>query len=237
MRQEDIAPTITTDPLAERTIRDHPAFGRVVVSRCSGQYNTLFRSDLQHQHTVRVRVDRAYLVDTPGHSSMMARQGIVELIFTETQWAQMVASQGWGEGTPCTLLYAPAPGTKMETMPGIIADTLQDRHSKEFQDVCKIKMEKLDKYIDHMEAMLDKKTISTALLRSKLEGLRGEVARIPMDLAFMVTLFNEVVEEMTAEAETNINGYFQKLITDAGKQAYLEGRVELNTLPPEAEDE
>lgn len=235
MRNEDIPPTIRLDELSpgnERTIRDHPAFGRIVVSRASGQYNSLFLSDLQHQHTVRLRIDRAYVVDSTGHRSLMARKGIVECVLTETQWAQMVASQGWGEGTPCTLLYAPPEGTKMETMPGILAETLQDRHAKEFQQACSAKMERLQKYVKQMEALLEKKSISTNLLKAKLDGLQSEIARIPMDLAFMVTLFNEVVEDMTAEAESNIQGYFQKLINDAGKRAIAEGHVQLELGEP-----
>lgn len=81
----------------------HPSWGKINVTRVSGQTN-LFRSSLQHQHFISLSISRAKVVESGGaHDFLMGGEELIEVYMSETQFARMITSIGMGEGSPCTI--------------------------------------------------------------------------------------------------------------------------------------
>ena len=87
----------------------HPAFGQVQVSRISG-HTTLYDSEFNHAHYVRVTVHRSELNRSLSRDWHFAKSEIVEFDLSEAQWATFVSSFGNGSGTPCTLKFIAGQG-------------------------------------------------------------------------------------------------------------------------------
>lgn len=81
----------------------HPSWGKINVSRVSGQTN-LFRSSLKHHHFISLSISKAKVVDSGGASDfLMNDEEVIEVFMSETQFARMITSIGMGSGAPCTI--------------------------------------------------------------------------------------------------------------------------------------
>lgn len=102
---------------------EHPAFGMISVNRCQGTPRTLFDSEIQHSHTVRLTITRAIRRRMLNRDWLHGTRDLIEIEMSEAQWASHVASMGIGSGTACTLRrveaedgsgYAPTPDLPYE---------------------------------------------------------------------------------------------------------------------------
>lgn len=100
----------------ERNSEIHPAFGMIGASRVSyGPPGTvLFDSDIQHGHTVVIRLSTATRRRDHSQDWIGADREIAEFELSEAQWASFVSSMNVGDGVPCTLRYIEG-----ETMPAL----------------------------------------------------------------------------------------------------------------------
>lgn len=103
MPREIVPPT--TDEHGEDT---HPAFGLISASRMqTGPVGaTLFDSDIQHRHTITVRVHEATRKRDLSHDWIHPkdRRGVLsEVEMSEAQWASFLSTMNTGNGVPCTI--------------------------------------------------------------------------------------------------------------------------------------
>lgn len=96
---------IVTPTLNEHGDETHPAFGMIGASRGSTSRPgaTLFDSDIQHAHTVTVRVATASRKRDLNHDWNHRNREFVEVEMSEAQWASFVSSMNSGTGVPCTI--------------------------------------------------------------------------------------------------------------------------------------
>lgn len=88
----------------ERVTDSHPAFGMI------GAYRTqvgppgaaVFDSDIRHQHTVVVKIQRAERTRELARDWIHGRDELIEIEMSEAQWASFVSSMNTS-GVPCTL--------------------------------------------------------------------------------------------------------------------------------------
>lgn len=89
----------------ERGEEEHPAFGLIGVSRESSTGTALFDSDIEHRQVVTVQLRAAVRSRDLHRDWVHARETIVEVQFSEAQWASFVSSSGLGDGVPCTIRF------------------------------------------------------------------------------------------------------------------------------------
>jgi hypothetical protein len=82
----------------------HPAYGQVSVSNVSGGIY-LYGSDFHHQNYVALRINRSELNRNLSNDWPHAREELVEIAMSESQWATLVSSMNRGEGVQCTLQH------------------------------------------------------------------------------------------------------------------------------------
>lgn len=96
----------TTDAFG---FEEHPAFGLISASRVtqSPPGATLFDSEIKHQHSVRITLQRAGRKRQLNHDWIHGRgPEIVEVAMSEAQWASFVSSMNTS-GVPCTIKRTP----------------------------------------------------------------------------------------------------------------------------------
>lgn len=87
----------------------HPAFATIGMSKVttSPPGATLFDSDIQHQHSVVVRLHAASRKRMINRDWIHPTDLLFEVQMSEAQWASFVSSPNTGEGVPCTLRSRP----------------------------------------------------------------------------------------------------------------------------------
>lgn len=100
MAREIVRPT-----LSEYGAEVHPAWAMIGASRVQtgNPGATLFDSDIQHQHTVRVSISTASRKRDLNHDHLFSEREFVEVEMSEAQWASFVSSMNVGNGVPCTI--------------------------------------------------------------------------------------------------------------------------------------
>ena len=96
---------IATPTIDEHEDEVHPAFGMIGASRGSTSRPgaTLFDSDIQHAHTVTIRLATGSRKRDLNHDWIHRKEEFVEVEMSEAQWASFVSSMNSGTGVPCTI--------------------------------------------------------------------------------------------------------------------------------------
>jgi hypothetical protein len=190
----------------------HPSWGTATVSRCAGTHN-LFGSDLEHMHFLSLRIHTATkCVNETGreHISTAGSKQIVEVFFSEAQYAQLISSVGGGGGVPCTIRHiqgemlpeCPPPATMEQFLDAVagISDDLQTKARQLEEDLSK--------------RFEDSKPLTKAEKKALLEQItmlsRGFSERLP----YVQKAAQERLEEQVEGARVDIQGY---LISEAAK--------------------
>lgn len=101
MKREVTEPTVN-----EHGAEEHPSWGLIGVSRVQSHPGAvLFDSDIQHMHSVVLRIDTAERKRDLKHDWHHPEERIIEVQMSEAQWGAFVSSFGVGNGVPCTIRY------------------------------------------------------------------------------------------------------------------------------------
>lgn len=87
----------------------NPAYALIGAYRTQGTPTTLFDSDIQHSHTVVVKIEHAERARDLHRDWIHGRKQIIEIQMSEAQWASFVSSMN-SSGVPCTLLWTEQDG-------------------------------------------------------------------------------------------------------------------------------
>lgn len=224
-------PTVTpiTNHNGDTTRTTHPAFGQVTVSRISG-HTTLYDSEFNHQHFVRVTLHGSELERSLARDWHFQKRTLVEFDLSEAQWAAFVSSFGSGSGTCCTIRFVAKDGL------GHTPQLPEPRVEKELhtQDG----KEAIDAVLGHLADLQASLVSSTSKLPAKTRAeLVGHVQRaksqLTSTLPFIADSFGEHMETVVEKAKAEVHGYVQHHITRAGLEA-LGGPI--TTESPRIED-
>lgn len=219
-KREELLPTVTeVDHCGQENALKvtHPAFGTVVITHPRGGRSRMFGSRILHDSRITLSIHKAHTIRDLSHDWLSANETVLELEFTETQWAQFVASEGKGCGTPCTFKYLPKDYKGLEIVPEIAGDPdIRPEFHDEIQRVMYKEMESVRKARDNIQASLDSGKGSKASLRDAIDALDGVSVRLASNVRFVAKSFKEHMEEATTEAIMNVEGYAQKYTRDLG---------------------
>jgi hypothetical protein len=80
----------------------HPAYAQISASNVSGGAY-LYGSDFKHHNYVVIRIKRSEMSRNLSNDWPFAREELIEVAVSESQWATFVSSMNRGEGVQCTL--------------------------------------------------------------------------------------------------------------------------------------
>lgn len=219
-KREEVLPTVTESNHCGRDSAlkiEHPAFGTVVVTHPRGGRSRMFGSRILHDSRITLSVHKAHTVRDLSHDWLSADETVMELEFTETQWAQFVASEGKGCGTPCTFKYLPKDADGVEVVPEIAGDPdVRPEYHDELGQAVRKELESIRESKVVLNEALESGKINKATLRQAISALDNASYRLAGTAQFIAKSFKEHMEEATSEAIMNVEGYADKYMRDLG---------------------
>lgn len=187
----------------------HPSFGLIEWSRTRGQRSNMFMSSLQHSTWITIRIRGARRIRSSTHdtrASGAGEQNHIEVSMTEAQFAAFISNPNQMDGVPCTI--SSIGGKRVEQCPD--DDQLlqfQDELHSSANEVVREAKEALDQLNSiSIDGVIKKKELREQLhnVRSKLEAT---ILGISSNMPFLVTQFNEHMEQIFGEAVAHYEGY------------------------------
>jgi len=133
MRAE-IEEPVTVDDGRGGTITRHPAYGQISAARRQGGHMTLYGSDFVHNSTVAISIHASELHRGLSRDWNFAKNEIIEVVLSESQWATFVSSLNMGSGPCCTIQHVnaerkpwlPVPQDRSQQYGSEFVETLND---------------------------------------------------------------------------------------------------------------
>ncbi len=220
-----IAPTVRAEPPPmEGTVKTHPAYGLLGISRVQGNPGTLFGSEIkQPMSFIRITLTRAEDHWSLSRSWHHSRQQLVELDMTHSQFAEMITTLNVGSGVPCTIRYLPG-----EELPRIADDsTIHDQIKADVKDTAH---EAVDR-IKALHAAIAEAKLPKGVQNKLLELARSAAASLDNSLPFVLDQYQEALDSMKAKAAAEVDAMLTGAIQRAGLNALkLDSGVSAPTL-------
>lgn len=237
-RAAAVAPTKVREDDLHGDQYEHPAYGVIEISRYSqgGPGTRLFGSELNHSNTVGLTIKAGHLTRNLNRDRIHGSEVFIDVQMSEAQWVSLIASGGMGEGTPCTLRYAPKDGYELEARPEIAAPTLRDTFGKEIEDTARRYIADAQAGIAKLKELLDKPSIGKRDLAKIVRDLDITFGNFPSNMGFIKKQLGEAVEDVIASGKAEIEGFARNTLMRAGME-HLTQQVRIGVhdrMPPVA---
>ena len=199
----------------------HPAYGTVEVSHPTGGESVYFGSRVPHRSRVCVTINTGTLTRDLSNDWIYSEKELIELEFTDAQWAQFVSSHS-GRATPCTFRHYPKGALEngLEVVPGIAGDPdARPSFSDEMRETMQKEIQGLQDAVKRMDLMLE----SGKLGKKELQDIRKEVAwgahRLADNVGFVAEQFSEHMKSVVSDAKIEIEATMHNTIQAIGLDA------------------
>lgn len=198
-------------------VYNHPAFGMIGWSVISGGDKHLFGSDIGHGHRIRLTIKRAEHKRNLSNDWYHARQQLIEIEMSHSQFAELITSPNRGDGIPCTLLTVV--GESMPSIEGI--ETKQEMFRREIEESGRRRLDTITAEIARLGDLIESGKLPKGELRELHKNLAREAAYLPTTLSFVVGQAEEALERSTTHAkieiEATINNHINRIGMDAAQ--------------------
>jgi hypothetical protein len=185
----------------------HPAYAQISASNVSGGAY-LYGSDFKHHNYVTIRIKRSEMNRSLSNDWPFAREELIEVAVSESQWATFVSSMNRGEGVQCTLQHLQ--GKVIPQIPAIEGKVAMFRaEGSEAADEAVRAIREMSQEI--RDSKLSQKQKDQWL--SKLSLIEG---RTTGNLKFVASQFGEHMEAVVQKAKTEISAFAHNMIVRTG---------------------
>lgn len=221
-------PTVEKDG-QDYTVLNHPAFGVVRLSNPRG-VRTLFGSDTEHNDFIQLEIAPATLkrgLNTDWIHG--ASQSIVSIAMSHAQFVSMIQSGGKGEGTPCTIEYAPNSMNRdvvrvptienIQSKTELIKDEIE-RDAKKALEMASLAVKKLSEQVETLKA---KKSITKAdinTLAPLAKVAQNKLDCLPSNLKFALTCAEETINKAVHDAQIEIEASVEHKLRQIGLDVF-----------------
>lgn len=185
----------------------HPAYAQIGASRVTGGIN-LYGSDFQHQGYIVLRISRSEMNRSLSNDWPFAREELIEVAMSYSQWAEMVSTMNVGSGVCCTIQHI-----ERKSIPQIPSP---ERKHKLFREEASDAAQQAIERIDGLEAKIEALKISQKQKDDLLGDLGMIKSRTKSNLRFIAEQFGEYMEATVAKAKTEISAYAHNLLVRTG---------------------
>ncbi len=210
----------------------HPSYGMAQFSHRQGN-PVLFHSSLEtHYNYVVLSVKTCELIreDTGDTLYGPMHGNIVEVAFSQSQFAELLTTMNIGAGVACTIQARE--GKMVERPPQIASQT--ENMKAEFTDQAREFTKEILREADGIDELLKKPTLNRAD-RAKISSVLRSVSRELTDkMPFMVDMYQEATEKIKTDAKAEVEGFMVGAVRQAGLAALAAGKVDVSPpqLPP-----
>lgn len=217
----------------EEEKEEHPSFGMIGFSRCTGNPGRLFGSPLRtHESFVTLRLSHGTRIHDLGSDRFYGPMhgDILEVILSAGQFSELLTTMNIGSGVPCTITRIEG---KAIPKPPEDQEMEVEKVRKGFKKDMKGVVEQIKADKAELATLLEKKTLSKA----DRERIMWIVSRVEMHVEsnapFMLSQFEEASEKVVKHAKAEIDSFITNNVVAEGLRAIKE-RVEATApqLPP-----
>jgi len=194
---------VRKDDRLSDSVERHPAYGQIGASRCSGNAQ-LYGSDFEHNHYMTVRIYKSELHRSLSNDRPHARDEVIEVAMSESQWASFVSSANVGHGVPCTIGRL-----NSRMIPGIQREVTR---RTQFQQELNRRLEETKAHIRSIVALVNALPCSQKKRDEVKHLLDVALNNLGPNLQFTADQFGEYMEETTERARMEINAYAQQML-------------------------
>jgi hypothetical protein len=191
----------------DSTTYTHPAYAQISASHVSGGAY-LYGSDFKHHHYVTIRIKRSEMCRNLSNDWPFARDELIEVSLSESQWASFVSSMNRGEGVQCTLQTVA--GKQIPQIP----------ESARRADMFRLEGEESGNEAIRAIAELRDEINASKLSQKQKDAWVARLnfidGRTKSNLKFTLKQFGEHMENTVQKAKTEISAFAQNLIMRTG---------------------
>lgn len=195
-------------------ITTHESYGMAGFYRTQGGHYNLFGSAINHNNTISLVVSRGEHIRRLNTDWYHAKEQLIEVRFSQTQFAELLTTMNCGNGVPCTLEYVY--GKQMPPCPEV-------NKKREIQNEFRDRMKELGARLSKITASADALAANSKPTKADRESLRKEIGRlvteITSNLPFVAECFAETVEETVTQAKGEIDAAFTNAVHRMGMEA------------------
>ncbi len=217
----------------DHIIREHPAFGCVVVTRPSGSRRTaeLFGSRVPVNSYISITLHEAREDRGLQYSRHSAGRTVGEFHMTEAQFASLFGAIGMGSGVPCTFVYRQT--GPMEEVPEIEDFSLADDRGRHIREMTEKKMAALKEAVDKLDVILKTPgSVKRSDLQEVRRALTVGVDNAGSDFQFAADMLNEHLADTMAELQQELHAYSATMSNRIERSPPTEEIAEITTSNP-----
>lgn len=197
--------------------KSHPSFAVAQFSRRNSSGAVpLFGASVGHSNTITLTISRAEEIRSTdlSYDRYFAREQLIEVEMTQTQFAEMITSMNYGSGVPVTIRQV---GRERPEDPPV--ENKRAQHSHEFKE----KMERFAKTLDNGEAELQLLLKKPKLSKDDKHRMKHLFSHMKVNIKENIPFFEKQFEEQMDKTVGEAKGEIDAFITHAVTRTGLEG--------------
>lgn len=194
--------------------KDHPSYGLVRFTRSqASRGHSLFGSSLKHHDIISLEISRAELNRGDlNYDSYYAKEHIIEVNMSESQFAEIITTFNRGTGTPVTITYLN--GKRIEECPFV---SKTDQFSAEFKQKMKNLTQELQQTVEKATTILSS---PKAISKGERDIIQNSIERLAMQINSNIPFINDQfatqMEKTVTEAKASIEAFLRNRSKEYG---------------------
>ena len=194
--------------------KSHPSFAVIQVSRRnSSRAMPLFGASVGHSNTITITIHRADEIRSTdlSYDNYFAKEQLIEVEMTQTQFAEMITSMNYGSGVPVTIRQF---GSEIPENPPV--ENKRAQHSHEFKE----KMVQFSKTLEdgriELQTLLKKPKLSKDDKHRMNMLFNYMSVNIKDNIPYFEKQFEEQMDKTVGEAKGEIDAFITHAVTRTG---------------------
>lgn len=201
----------------EQETHSHPSYGMLRFGRVNG-HAKFFGSELNQNHYISLTLNPGEVTRDLSKEWYYGKPfRLMEVRMSANQFAELISSLNYGSGVPCTIEYIN--GVEVEKLPS--HESRKEFIHRKFQDRMEMFSDKIKNEQLKAKNLVKKKTLSKEDQRELLQTLEWLSTEISSNIPFFAECFQETMDEVVAEAKSEVENAIQHKITTAGLETLL----------------
>lgn len=208
----------------------HPSYGQMVISRFTSSHRIpLYGTSNECREGISLSIRRSELMRTLHRSWHSAKEEIIEVVMSPSQFAEAITNLNRGEGTPVTISRL-----DMKRIDPPPHKDERDMFDEEFKDNVRKISDSATEMIDQAQKALSEKSITKASLKGVLDILYKIKQDLNENIPYIGKCFNEHLNNSISSAKIEFDAFVDSQIRNAGMAALSKDAVTPGMLTDES---
>ena len=187
----------------------NPAFGMLAFHRISGGDPNLFGSSVEHNEKLRLTLKEGSVSRELNNDWYYGDKTLFEVEMSYTQFAELISSMNVGDGVPVTIRYTKETGY----VPGVQIVNKRKQFLNEFKESNSASAALAEELIEKLRGIFAEKRPIKARERDQILAILTRLSNaVNSQNEFILSQYNEAMENITAEAKGEIEAFVQNKI-------------------------